>query len=261
MDPFVDIVLAPSYGRDTCLVRWNVLSGFERGRFYVYRSEDGHTGWELLNPDTPVVDRNYFEDRGFVVRDLLTTVHYRVLLELGNEEFDSPVVGIFDKLNRKEFGIVRRILEVELKSLREGRQGIEVLVFSPLVRGKTCRCVDPVTRQSSQASLCPYCYGTRFEGGYQPPVTTWIRADKWNSNAKVDDPSGKHRVDQNSVKTRALAIPPLTTDDLVVHTATDSRLVVVDTTVEYFRGMVPVICEPTLTLLPRQDIRYQLPVA
>ena len=45
------------------------------------------------------------------------------------------------------------------------------------------------------------------------------------------------------------------------YTTTDSRLVVVDTTVEYFRGMVPVICEPTLTLLPRQDIRYQLPVA
>lgn len=259
-DPFVDLTLAPSYGRNTCVVRWNLLAGFERGRVFVYRSDDGQTGWKLLNPDAPVVARNYYEDATFVVRDLLTTVHYRVLLELAGEAYDSPIVGIFDKLTRKEFGIVRRILELELKAMREGRQGIEVLVFSPLTQGPTCRCVDPKTRQSSQASLCPFCYGTRLEGGFHPPVTTWIRADSWNDNAKVDDPTGKHRSDQTAVRTRALAIPPLTTDDLVIHPPTDQRLVVVSTAVKSFRGTIPVVCLPTLNLLPRSDIRYQLPI-
>lgn len=260
MTPFLDIMVVPSYGRDACLVRWTLASGFEGARIYVYRSEDGQTGWTLLNPDTPITDRAYFEDTTFVVRDLLTTTHYRLLLEHQGREFDSPIVGAFDKLTRKEFGIVRRIMQLELKSLREGRQGIEVMVFSPKTRGPACRCVDPVTKQSSQASLCPYCYGTRIDGGFHPPVKTWIKAMQWNPNSKDDEPSGRARVDRNAVVTRALAIPALNTDDIIVHPVTDNRLSVVATKVEYFRGTVPVVCAPSLVLLPRQDIRYKLPL-
>jgi hypothetical protein len=260
MGPFLDIVVAPSYGHNSHLIRWTLATGFARGQVYVYRSENGQTGWEILNPDNPVIGRNSFEDTDSPVRDLLTVMHYRLLLEQDKQAYDSPIVGTFDKLTRREFGIVRRILQLELKSLREGRQGIEVHVRTPLTKGRTCRCVDPVTKQSSQASLCPHCYGTRIEGGYAPAVTTWISIQEWNPTEKVDDPSGKHRVDNNAAKTRALAYPDLITDDLIIHPTTDLRMAVMSAGAEYFRGMVPVVSHPNLVLLPRSDIRYQLPL-
>jgi hypothetical protein len=261
MDPFLDLTVAPAYGKNSCVVRWQLARGFSVGDVYVYRSEDGMTGWDLLNPATPVRGMSYFEDTDFVVRDLLTTPHYRLLLEYGGKSYDSPIVGIFEKLNRKEFGIVRRILQLELKAMREGRQGNEVRILSPLTRGPTCRCVDPTTKQSSQASLCPYCYGTRIEGGFGSAVTTWMRFIDENPLSRVDDPTGKHAVDQNTVKCRALTIPGLITGDLVVHAPTDLRMAVVSAEVEYFRGLVPIVCSPSMVVLPRSDIRYQVPLS
>ncbi len=258
MDPFLDVLVSPSYGKQQAIVSWVLVPEIVAGKVYVYRSDNGHTGWKLLTP-TPVIGSQYV-DPNLVVRDLLTTVHYRLLLIHDGIEFDSPVVGVFQKLNRKEFGIVRRIMSLELKAMTVGRQGIEVQVRTPLTEGVTCRCVDPVTKQSSQASLCPYCYGTRIEGGYAEPVLTWIRAEDWNPQTRDDDESGKSRKDVSIVKGRALTIPALSTDDLVIHVATDTRLAVVAAKVSYFRGLVPVISLPDFVLLPRQDIRYKLPV-
>jgi hypothetical protein len=108
--------------------------------------------------------------------------------------------------------------------------------------------------------LCPYCYGTRFEGGFTPPVQTWIRAEDWNPSTRDDDPSGKSRKDVQIVRGRALTIPSLQTDDLVIHVATDTRLAVTDVKQQLFRGIVPIYSQPGFVLLPRQDIRYKLPV-
>jgi hypothetical protein len=259
MDPFLDVVVSPSYGDDRAVVSWVVVPEFKNAEFYVFRSEDGQTRWKILNDHAPVKGTQ-FVDTDFVVRDLLTTMHYRVLLVLGHEEYDSPVVGVFAKLSRREFGIVRRILQLELLGMIQGRQGIEVQVRSQLTHGVTCRCVDPVTKQSSQASLCPYCYGTRFEGGFTPPVQTWIRAEDWNPTTRDDDPSGKSRKDVQIVRGRALTIPTLQTDDLVIHVATDTRLAVTDVKQQLFRGIVPIYSQPGFVLLPRQDIRYKLSV-
>jgi len=260
MDAFLDVVVTPSYGEDRAVIRWAVTpeARYADSDFYVFRSEDGQTNWKLLN--TTPVRGNQFVDTDFVVHDLLTTLHYRVLMVFAGEETDSPVVGIFEKLSRREFGIVRRIMQLELLGMVQGRQGIEVQVRSPLTSGVTCRCVDSVTKQSSQASLCPYCYGTRFEGGFTPPVRTWIRAEDWNSNTRADEPSGKSRTDVQVVRGRALTIPSLRTDDLVIHAATDTRLAVADVKQEMFRGIVPIISMPGFVLLPRQDIRYKLPI-
>lgn len=260
MDPFLDITVVPSYGTNSCAVRWKLAQGFERGQVYVYRADNGQTGWELLNPEAPVIGRSSFEDNKIPVRDLLTVLHYRLLLEIDDAEYDSPVVGVFEKLNRREFAIVRRILQLELKAMREGRQGIEVQVRTPLSRGKTCRCVDPVTKQSSQASLCAHCYGTRIEGGYAAPLQTWMRVLDWNPTEKADDPTGKHRVDSQYARARVLAYPDVVTDDLIIHPATDTRFSVVKAGAEYFRGMVPVVSTPTLVVLPRSDVRYKLPL-
>jgi hypothetical protein len=259
MDPFLDVVVSPSYGVDRAVVCWTVLPEFKDGDFYVFRSEDGQTRWTCLNDGAPAKGTQ-FVDTTFVVKDLLTTMHYRVLLVRRDEEYDSPVVGIFEKLSRREFGIVRRIMQLELLGMVQGRQGIEVQVRSPLTSGVTCRCVDPVTKQSSQASLCPYCYGTRFEGGFTPAVTTWIRAEDWNPNTREDDASGKSRKDAQIVRGRALTIPSLQTDDLVIHVATDTRLAVTDVKQQLFRGIVPITSLPGFVQLPRQDIRYKLPV-
>jgi hypothetical protein len=260
MDTFLDVVVSPSYGEDRAVVRWAVSPEIRHNDsdFYVFRSEDGQTHWQLLNKAP--VRGNQFVDTDFVVRDLLTTMHYRVLMVHHDSETDSPVVGVFDKLTRREFGIVRRIMQLEMLCMMQGRQGIEVQVRSPLTSGVTCRCVDPVTKQSSQASLCPYCYGTRFEGGFTSPVTTWIRAEDWNVNTRADDPSGKARTDVQVVRGRALTIPSLRTDDLVIHVPTDTRLAVAEVKQEMFRGIVPVVSLPGFVLLPRQDIRYKLPV-
>lgn len=261
MNPFLDVAVQPSYGHNDCAVRWKLLSGYEAAKVYVYRSEDGITGWELLNGKKPVVGSPVFVDHHFVIRNLETSRLYRLLLVYEGEEHDSPVVGIFDKLTRREFGIVRRLMQLLMLSMDRGRQGIRVKLLRKLMDGKPCpKCTDSLTGQAAGTSLCRTCYGTKWVGGYAPPVDTWIRAERWSGTSKEDSPDGKGRTDKRSLGTLALCIPEPSTDDLIINPVTDERFGVGPVHLEYFRGVIPTWCSPELSLIPRSDVRYQLPL-
>ena len=260
-NPFISVLIAPSYGRNEAVVSWRIQKGYDAGDVYVYRSENGQKPWTCLNPSTPVSGRSCFTDTNFVIKDSDIRIHYRLELVLAGQSFDSPVVGVFEKLTRREFGIVRRIMQLTIKELREGRAGSECVILRPKTSGPRCRCVDPDTNQSSQGSLCPYCYGTLFEGGYLPPVKSWIQNMDWSALSRVTDPSGKGRTNDRTSEGYMLAVPEILTDDMIVLLETDTRLVVGPVKVHYFNAVIPITCAPNLTLLPRQDVRYKVPVS
>lgn len=260
-NPFVDISVQPAYGRHEGLVRWKVAVGFELGSFYVYRSVGGGR-WQLLNPDTPVCDGSAaFLDTNLLLNWRDDRLEYRLMLEMPDgRRYDSPIVGAFDKLTRSEFAIVRRIMELELLRMDRGRNGIEVLVFKPLFAGTLCSCVDPDTRQSTQSSVCEECYGTHYKGGYAAPLRTFCEHQQWSPHAPDDRPDGSGSADPRMTKSRFLAWPPLNQGDLIVHRPSDQRFAVATTQPQYFRGLVPVVLDTELLLLPKKDIRYKVPM-
>jgi hypothetical protein len=257
--PFLDISLQPGYGDKQCVVRWRLAAEFQDGDVYVYRAPTAAGPWTLLNDNAPA-RAGSFTDTAFVVTDSTTRPHYRLCLEHRTGDYDSPVIGLFDKLSRKEFGIVRRVMKLELLHMREGKNGIEVLVYKPKRKGPRCRCVDKATGQSSQASLCPYCYGTTFEGGFYPPVWTWLEAERWSERKIEDNPSGAGSVDTRLLTANILAFPELDRGDVIVHRELDNRFAVIVSDPKLFHGTYPIKQVAQLVLLQRQDIRYRIPL-
>lgn len=260
MSPFLDISLQPGYGDKQCVVRWRLSAEFQDGDVYVYRAPAASGPWTILNDDAPVRGSSSFTDVAFVVTNSTDRIHYRLLLEHRTGDFDSPVVGLFEKLSRKEFGIVRRVMKLELMHMREGRNGIEVLVYKPKKSGPRCRCVDRSTGQSAQASLCPYCYGTTFEGGYHNPVRTWMEEERWSERRIEDNASGAGSVDTRMLTANLIAFPELDRGDVVVHRELDNRFAVVVSDPKLFNGSYPIAQKAQLVLLQRQDIRYRIPL-
>lgn len=259
MNPFLDLSLQPGYGAKQCLVRWKLGAEYQDGDVYVYKAPAVQGPWELLNTE-PVSGVQYFTDENFIVGDVNTRVHYRLLLEHRSGDFDSPVVGLFDKLNRKEFGIARRLMKLELLHKREGRNGTAVLVYKPRTSGPRCRCVDTQTGQSNQASLCPFCYGTTYEGGYIDPVETWFEEEKWSPFTIDDKENGAGSSSTRTLVVNMLAFPEVTRGDVIIHRELDNRFAVIVTEPKYFNGSFPIRQDTQLILLPRQDIRYKIPL-
>lgn len=260
MQPFIDISILPSYGTHSCLVKWIVQEGFESGDFYIYRSPDGGGNWELLNPVVDGVEQPInaleFEDNNFLFTGRIGTPHYRILLEHEGEDYDSPVVGAYGKLNEREFNLCRRILQLELRRIKTARNGIKVLVFKPLTRGTVCRCVDVKSGQHVASSLCPICYGQGFEGGFTRPFVTWMEKNQISPTAVMDSEIGSS--DPKKITVAIPSFPALRTGDMVVYPEVDARYLVESCQPYLFRGISPVRYDATLDLLRRTDIRYKL---
>lgn len=260
MSPFIDIVVQPSYGENRCLVRWVVLDDYRLGEFTVFRSYDG-TSWTPLNADNPVIDGSgVFEDSDVLLDQRFEKVRYRIYLHTqAKEDFDSPIVGPYEKLNRREYGIARRIMQLELRNMAQGRNGIPVIILKPRRRGKPCECVDPVTGQGTQTTVCRKCFGTGFEGGYTAPLRSWVTVVQ-RSPIDPQDAEGAS-VDTIGAMFRTLAYPPLQKDDVLVHPSQDDRYVVGKVESFEFKGVIPVVYHVTVEQLARRDIRYKIPVA
>lgn len=263
--PFVDVMIQPSYGQHKVILTWKVNPGYERGNFYIFRSVDGAPPWTILNPDTPVSDRLFFEDRKFIVENVLQLTHYRILLEKDGKRFHSPIVGLFDRsLNREEFGLAHRAMVAEYINLRAGK-GLRVLLYTPLLTGTPAPgyMADSGQVINSSAPEDPSLdsYGQRYVGGFNPPTDTWLKINSSLATSFVERPDTMSNEDTYQVTARMQAFPLPRAGDLVVHPQTDNRYGIGDDMKVFrFKGIVPVACEVKLQLLSRQDPRYRVPV-
>ena len=263
--PFVDMVVQPSYGKRKVILTWKVNPGFERGSFYVYRSIDGAPPWTLLNPDTPVTDRLYFEDDTFVVENILQLTNYRILLEKDGQRYNSPIVGLFNSsLDRTSFGLVHQAMNAEYIRMRAGR-GLRVLLYTPLLDGTPAPGFMEDSGQVLNTTIptdpSQDSYGQRFIGGYNPPTVTWLSFKSSEPTSFSQREDGMSNDDAQIATARMLVFPLPKAGDLIVHPQTDNRYGIGDKMKVYrFQGIIPLACEVQLQLLSRNDPIYRVPV-
>jgi hypothetical protein len=271
MNPFVSLNVQPSYGNTDVLVSWQVLPGYEDALFFLYKSYTGEAPWTLLNEVTPegdvvAINGTSFVDSEFIIENRVTDTHYRMLLRMGDEngtEYESPVVSMFGKLTRRQWGGTCKMLRREHLRMSSGN-GVEVLHYIPLNSGELNPHYDPDTGQH----LSPDClndpsdsYGLKYKGGYAAPKQTFIEFADVGPIVFQDRDDGMGHDDPIRVQARMLAHPRPNRGHLIVHTASDNRYVVGDTIKGYyFRGIVAIRYDVTLHLLRRNDARYRVPI-
>lgn len=262
---FTQMMVQPSYGRHRCLVRWKIRPGLEKADFFVYKSKDGTPGsWELLN-EAPVRGAMSYEDDLMIAGQKLVSFYYRVLAEFDGKEYDSPIVGTFEKLPVDEYKGAHRLIQLEYMRMSTGRNGVQVLHYKPKTLGTPCPSMDPDTKQlfeNNDPNQDPAldCYGQRFIGGYNPPVQTWMEFQ--NVGPMTASDSDNLPAEARDVKVRMLAFPEPGPEDLIIHPATDNRYLVDNITQGfYFRGLTAIAYETSLKLLHRKDPRYRVPVS
>jgi len=158
MSAFIDITIFPAYGKQEAVIRWKVQEQYEDGVFFIYRSNTGVAPWVLLNPEGTVGDE--YIDTTLKPDNRTDITHYRILLEHTDGEFDSPVVGIYDKLTRREYAGARRIQTLEFKRMQVS-DGLPMFLYKPLRRGTPCPHADAETGQLTAED----CKGTVNELG------------------------------------------------------------------------------------------------
>lgn len=267
---FTALSVQPSYGDLKAVVSWNVLPQYINGKVFVYRSFNGSAPWELVHEDGTYANIGFYEDdiAGLVDRAIVD-IWYRLLLEVptldGNsKEFDSPIISIFKKLDRRDHFIIRHIMRQELEDMRKGN-GTRVLMYPPLMQGTPSALFDPSTRQMLIANGTEPdgtdSYGMPFVGGFAPPIETYVKFTQIGTVNTDRNESGNGRDELQPIKARMLAFPKPNPEYLVVEPSTDKRYIIGDAiTGHLFKGIVPVIYDVTLQAIPKRDAKYRVPV-
>lgn len=267
MNAFRDINIFPSYSRKAAVVAWIVDPAIRDAEFYVYRSEDGTSEYELLNDD-PVFGCT-FTDTTLQVRNKLQIPYYRVLAILNGKEYESPVVALYDRVGREAYGVSHCIISE--KYIQARQDGIPVLYY-PLARnGKTNEALDPDTGQRIKAT-CPASshvggdgeegnddYGTYYADGYCRPFITYIRL--LGGLAQKTNVLDVGVMDSSVQLAEFLAFPFPRTDDMVVDAATDRRWKIGDLIQTHLvKGIIPVGHNAKISLQPHNDPCYAVPI-
>ncbi len=258
-NPFLNVNVQPSYGRNKAIISWLVRPGYGNADFYVYKSFNrGTPPWTLINEEP--VRGTFFQDP-----DMSNVVSYRVLMIHNNREYDSPIIFPYDKMSKMQYGGVHKMMKLEFMRMTTGN-GIQVLHYTPLIRGEYADDTDHLTEQKygvhcKDGELTDVDYGQKFKGGFAPPVYTWIEIREYGKFVNQEDES-KLAMRQDITHTgRMLAFPVPQPGDLIVHPTTDNRYGVTSPLAgDYFRGVFPISFNVGLQLLNRADPRYGVPV-
>ena len=264
MNPFVDISVRPAYAAHLAVVTWKLLPGFELARIFVYRSWSGNRDWTLLNQDA-VVGKNYLSDTDVSLNDQFRPAYYRLLLLQDGKEYDSQVIATYDKLTPHEYAAVRKMMNVEFKNMTLARQGLRMLLFTPLLFGTPAPGTDGQTGQvfntGTPSDPTTDSFGQKFVGGFAPPLVTYVKFSEIGALTFKDMPEGEATDINQDITARVLAFPMPRRDDLFVHPESDGRYAVGGVVQGYFfRGQIPIAFDIKLQLISRADPRMRLPL-
>jgi hypothetical protein len=258
MNPFLNVNIQPSYGKNKAVINWSVMPGYENGDFYIFKSYNkGTPPWHLCN-EVPAKNGMYEDNDLFVSYD----PYYRILLVHNGIEYDSPIVGAFDKLSKAQYGALSKIMKLEHLRMSSGN-GIQVLHFIPLISGEVNSDVDPLTLQE-YGTPCPEDttnFGGIYKGSYGPPIYTWMEILRFGEDVRQESENGLDVKFELNHGARMLAFPRPEPMHLIVHPETDNRYAVMSPVVgNYFRGVFPTSYNLKMQLLRRTDPRYRIPI-
>lgn len=256
-NPFVNVHVQPSYARDRAVINWTVRPGYSGAEYYIFKSYNkGVAPWSLVN-ELPVYSNMLQDQNLFVDGD----PYYRVLMVWNGQEFDSPIVGTFDKLSKAQYGGVSRMMQLEYLRMSTGN-GIQVLHYIPLIDGEYVEGVDPETQQMYSIP-CKDDYtenlGELYKGGFASPVYTWMEIEQFGIDSREESDDGTGVNNKLVHNGRLLAFPRPKPNHLFVHPPTDNRYVITkDVQGNFFRGVFPISFSANLQLLRKSDPRYKV---
>jgi hypothetical protein len=258
-NPFLNVHIQPSYAKNQAVISWTTSPGYIGAEYYVFKSYNkGIAPWKLVNEEP--VYANLLQDKNLFVDG---DPYYRVLMVWQGQEFDSPVVGTFDKLSKAQYGGVSRMMQLEYLRMSTGN-GIQVLHYIPLIDGEYVDTVDPETQQMYGLACRDddtENLGEMFKGGFASPVYTWIEIARFGDDDRAEDDSGLGVNNKLIHAGRLLAFPRPKPNHLIVHPPTDNRYVVTSkVTGNFFRGVFPISYDVSLQLLRKTDPRYKIKV-
>lgn len=253
---FRSLVVTPRHGEHAAAIVWTTIPGWSAATFTVQKSTDGLNGWATI---ATVEGQMWVDDLKLFPSSRYEEPHYRVFARHpdGSKAW-SDSVGAFAKISRMEFGVANKIIRMEAQQLRT-RSPAVLLKLNPAAR--PCpSCTDVTTSQRLTTSFCSACHGTGKTDAYFPGIATYVWFLTPSDKTKVAKEDGTGMMDEQLLKARMLAIPPLDREDLVVETARDHRWLVESIQLGMFNGKVPVTCTLSLRMLERNDARYQIPI-
>lgn len=186
--------------------------------------------------------------------------YYRIKLTTKRGEYFSPIEGCFGQLHRYEWKLIQEITRKEI--LRHHNVSIPCVLLKVRTSGEKCpNCTNGVSSISNN-SECPFCYGTGYLGGYYAP---------FNFNMVEISPTQlmeKHESDNvttlnlsdNRYEGRALGVPEILLDDIIVDLSTSQRFRVQGSQVISQLRRVPIARKLDLILLPWSNPVYKIPI-
>jgi hypothetical protein len=230
----------------------------ERWNFYILRSIDGPGGpYESIAG--PFRNTNEFRDAEVNQLHNWRTYFYKVKAsnkdtsyeeEVGPSYLQAPPDLIAFELRRR------------FDLLMQEFGGRRVLVYPAITAGFRCRnCFDigsndkgrTIGRQKTQN--CASCFDSTYVGGFGNPVLAWMQIDP--SAIDVQRTDITERAQQDST-CRLSAFPPLKPKDMIVESENVRWQVERVASTQKLRAVVHQ--EPVLHRIPRNDIRYNVPV-
>lgn len=263
MSAFIDISIFPSYGKTAAVLMWNLHPDYSTYSVFVYRSSNGTHDWVLLNDGAPVVGGSMYRDGTLPRTEFHRNYQYRLLLVKGDEHIPSAPVGFHEKLKRSEYAAARTFLLREYLRMRAGN-GVRVFHYSPISNGTPLPGFDAETDQHIGFDCPPEegqdgPGGTNYVGGYGKPWQTWVELQNIGPMITQASEDGTGMESSQKVKTRFLAYPRPSRNDLIINPITDERYIVMgEITPYFFKGVCPLAYEADITKLARDDPRFKI---
>lgn len=249
----------------TTRIWWELDPSFSDPLPRTFQLQAGYTGsgsaLDWVNVGDPGTDTWYLEDDS-KSRDpagKLILTHYRVLITTARNNYVSNPAGIWGVLEKKDWLMAQEIVRKE--RLRLGLTGMQFYLLKRFRYGVTNDANTDTLTGEVIDSRHPGSWGTPFKVGYHPPVLIEIDSSNWSyEETRGGDNVAAHSGLQVSIAPRMVAHPFIHAEDVLVDFRTDQRWSVDKVAVvSNWRG-VPLIVQPTLNLLPHNNVVYKIPV-
>jgi len=259
---FRRVTVQNGYRANEWFVYWDMVdSSLLDGDIYVYRSTNS-ANWTRLNPDAPLHNVTYYQDSFRKERDT-DGLFYRILIikKVNGvvQFFHSPVGGLYQGLSCEEHQIAARILDMTLQSMEAGRVGQPAFLLTPKLSGDPCtHCNSARTGVAYQSSSCPYCYGTKFLGGYGNAIRPYVERKNEKVISVKDLAGSKGTVDISASVFTSLPFPVPRVNDILIIPSICERYAVSEVKVGLFQATIPIQTTVEAIPIPVGDIRWTI---
>jgi len=254
---FQEISVYPAFP-NAVVIQWSLTDTSMPGtyRFQVERSGSPEGPWVTLTP-TPVQDVYVFIDREVKLIVKENRYFYRVIfIDPSGRQFTSDAQDLLRNLKKHDFLLASEFNRKE--SLRLVQYvGVEAYLLKRKHYGERCTsCFDPATGKIVK-SKCFCCYGTKYVGGYFPPIPIYVEIQPFPKVSRLEA-GGQGTSEQFVTSGRMPAYPLVARADIIVERENNRRWHIMKVVCDELRTVPVVQRLEEIREIARTDIEYRI---